>query len=225
MKLIIVSGPWSSGTTAVAGILASLGYTGFGPYLQIIDQRFSNSFELIPFRDLVLRLASEQTLRLTVSSVDPIHDELTRFSQQVIEQQYGAYDPGRSPPLFLKYPLAALLLPWLAEHFELRQLLVGRPLAEIEATRVRRNWAPQYGAHGARELYPLLLTATLEKAIPTEVIHYAELLQRPEPAIRSIARFCGHDGTEEQARQALQFIEGSVAFRTAAEAASTSLPD
>jgi len=213
MKLVIVSGPWGSGTTAVAGVLAHLGYAGFGPYLQIIDERFGNSYEFMPFRELVLRLASEEALRLKVTSVEPINAELARFKQDVLDQRYGAFDPEHGPALFLKYPLAAFILPWLAEHFELRQLLVGRPLAEIEATRMRRRWAAHFGARGAQEIYPLLLTAMLEKAIPTQVVHYGELLRQPAATIRELARFCGHEGTPAQQQAALQFVEGSIAYR------------
>jgi hypothetical protein len=217
----MVSGPWGSGTTAVAGVLAHLGYTGFGPFLTITDPRFGNSYELMPFRDLVLRLASEEALRLKVTSVEPIHAELEGFKQEILAQRHGAYDPERSPPLFLKYPLAALIMPWLAEHFELRQVLVGRPLAHIEATRARRRWAPQFGGRGAQEIYPLLLTAMLDKAIPTLVVHHHELLRAPEPTIRDIARFGGHEGTSAQQREALQFIEQSAAWRDANASATT----
>lgn len=215
MKLVIVSGPWGSGTTAVAGVLAHLGYTGFGPYLPIIDQRFGNSYEFMPFRELVLRLASEEALRLKVTTVEPIHAELERFKQDVLAQRFGDYDPDTSPPLFLKYPLAAFIMPWLAEHFELKQVLVGRPLAHIEATRVRRNWAAQFGARGAQEIYPLLLTAMFDKAIPTLVVHHHELLSQPAPTISEIARFGGHEGSAAQRQQALQFIEQSAAWRDA----------
>ena len=214
MKLIIVSGPWSSGTTAVAGALAHLGYTGFGPYLQIRDQRAANSYEFIPFRELVLALASESNIRLAVSSAEPIHAALAAFKQQILDQKFGAYDPASSPPVFLKLPLAALLLQWLPDHFELLQILVARPLAEIERTRLRRNWQVQHGAAGARVLYPVIFTATVEKAIPTQVIHYAHLLGQPEPVIRSMAQFCGYASSEEQTRLATRFIEDSVAYKT-----------
>jgi hypothetical protein len=39
MKLLLVCGPFGSGTTAVAGLLARLGAIGFGPYYQPADER------------------------------------------------------------------------------------------------------------------------------------------------------------------------------------------
>ncbi len=213
MKLIIVSGPWSSGTTAVAGALAHLGYTGFGPYLQIRDERAANSYEFLPFRDLVLSLASEDNIRLTVASAEPIHAALAAFRQQILDQEFGAYDPASSPPIFLKFPLAALLLPWLPDHFELLQILVARPVAEIERTRLRRNWHAHHGVAGARVLYPVIFTATVEKAIPTQIVHYSQLLEKPEAVIRSMAQFCGYASSEEQVTAATQFIDNSAASR------------
>jgi hypothetical protein len=45
MKLILVTGPWSSGTTAVAGMLHEMGLNGIAPFFQTNDERTKNSFE------------------------------------------------------------------------------------------------------------------------------------------------------------------------------------
>jgi len=220
MKLIIVSGPWSSGTTAVAGTLHHLGFTGFGPYLQIRDERAPVSYEFMPFRDLVLKLASEDSLKLTVANADPINRALVGFRQQVLEQAFGPFDEETSPPVFLKLPLSALLLNWLADHFELRQLFVARPLNDIERTRIRRNWMPQFGATGAQVLYSHIFSATIEKGIPTQIVHYRELLKSPEPIIRSMAEFCGHTPSEDKILEATRFITDSAASRAAKSASA-----
>ena len=53
-----------------------------------------------------------------------------------------------APPLFLKYPPSALLIPEICKVFATRLVYVLRPMQAIEATCERRNWAPQFGAAG-----------------------------------------------------------------------------
>ena len=63
MKLIFVAGSWGSGTTAVIGALNGLGVPTLGPHFQSKDPRTKNTFELLPFRKLVLRYVDESTLK------------------------------------------------------------------------------------------------------------------------------------------------------------------
>ena len=67
MKLILVCGPFGSGTTAVAGVLAGLGLPGIEPYFASNDERTPNTFESIAFRETLLRIVSEQTLSFNPS--------------------------------------------------------------------------------------------------------------------------------------------------------------
>jgi hypothetical protein len=106
------------------------------------------------------------------------------------------------------------LLPAQALHLTLC-FLGARPVAEIERTRLRRNWHAYHGVAGARVLYPIIFTATVEKAIPTQVVHYSQLLENPESLIRSMAQFCGYASSDEQVTAATQFIENSAAARAA----------
>jgi hypothetical protein len=50
IKLILVCGPFGSGTTAVAGVLAGLGLPGIEPYFVSNDEHTPNTFESIAFR-------------------------------------------------------------------------------------------------------------------------------------------------------------------------------
>src|SRR5262245_25216782 len=105
MKLVLVCGPWSSGTSVVAGLLARLGATGFAPHWITYDPRTGNSYELVAFRDLVQTFASEQTLSVR-PGID-IKAQLRNFHDRVVNQELGYYDDKSNTPIFLKYPLSA----------------------------------------------------------------------------------------------------------------------
>ena len=68
MKLLLVCGPFGSGTTAVAGLLANMGAVGPCPYHRTNDPRTPNSYELVAFRELVVALVSEETMLLKPES-------------------------------------------------------------------------------------------------------------------------------------------------------------
>jgi len=106
-----------------------------------------------------------------------------------LEEEFGA----GPTPVFLKYPLSALLLPEICREFAPQLVYVLRPLAEIEATRQRRGWSEQFGARGAGLLYPRMFEALVELPYPTHLLRYAELLADPAAQAGRLARFCGLD--------------------------------
>jgi hypothetical protein len=108
MKLLLVCGPFGSGTTAAAGLVARLGAIGFGPYYQPTDERTPNSHELIAFRDLMLTLASEETTTLLPGA--DVKTALEIFRDRITNREFGAYDSSAGIPIFLKHPLAALIV-------------------------------------------------------------------------------------------------------------------
>ena len=61
MKVLLICGPYGSGTSAVAGMLANLGAMGLGPYWQTNDPRTPDSYELLAFKEMLLELISEET--------------------------------------------------------------------------------------------------------------------------------------------------------------------
>lgn len=185
MRLILVCGPWSSGTTAVSAMLDGLGARGLPPYLRTNDPRTGNSFESLAFRAMIGELIDENTLSMRVDWA-AAQARITAFREQ-LEASIG--DAG--PPLFLKYPLATVLIPEICAAFDARLVCVLRPLAEIEATRERRGWAAQFGAVGARVLYPRMLEALVETRTPMLMLRYADVLEQPAEQAGQLARFCG----------------------------------
>src|SRR5262245_55468888 len=132
MNLLLVCGPWGSGTTAVAGLLERLGVVGFGPYFHSGDERTPTTYELSACRTFLRRYITVPTLTCDADRLNELEADLIAFRQQIEGQQFGAYDPEAGRPIFLKSPLAALVLPQICRVFDTRMISVMRPLAQIE---------------------------------------------------------------------------------------------
>jgi hypothetical protein len=204
MKLILVCGPFGSGTTAVAGMLARLGAAGFGPHYQPADPLTANSYELAAFRDLLLSVASEQTLTLTAAG--DVKAALEHFRNRIIRQELGAYDEKSATPIFLKHPLAALIIPQISAAFETRLVYLVRPLRDIETSRQRRKWPERYGAKGASIIYSHMFNALINYAVPTTLVRYSELIQQPDGHARRLASFAGLNSSADMLREAAAFV-------------------
>ena len=100
MRLLLVCGPWGSGTTAVAGLLERLGAIGFGPYFHTNDPHTGNAYELIPFRDLIRRFVSEATLALPDGGAGEVEAALRWFRGRIESQALGPYDVASGLPIF-----------------------------------------------------------------------------------------------------------------------------
>jgi hypothetical protein len=210
VKLLFVCGPWGSGTTAVAGLLQRLGAAGVEPYFHTNDERTVNSYESMAFRDVIVNLADQQTVSLR-NGADLIADSVLRkFRDQIMAGDLAAVVRARRP-IFLKYPLSALLLPQICKLFDTRLVYVVRPIAEIETTRRRRDWNVELGAQGAEIIYSHMFRTFVENAFPTTIIRYQELLAAPEQHARTLSQFAGLSNSEEAIRYAASFIEGRAA--------------
>ncbi len=203
MKLVLVCGPWSSGTTAVSGMLEQFGLNGLGPFFQTNDVRMKNSFESNAFREVIDALASDETLKLLTKPKEAVA-ALRDFRSRIEAQEFGAVAPDET--IFLKYPLSALLIPQLCQAFEARLIYVLRPLKAIEATRLRRGWGPNFGAVGAEVLYSRMFQVLVELPIPTQVLRYPELQAAPLPHARQIAAFCGLKPDAERLAAAVRSV-------------------
>ena len=67
IKLVPICGPWSSGTSAVAGILERIGCFGVGPYFETADPKTPNSYEFHPVsRDCSVRTRVSKPTHLCI---------------------------------------------------------------------------------------------------------------------------------------------------------------
>lgn len=203
MQLVLVCGPWSSGTTVVAGLLERLGLRGLPPYFFTSDPRTPNSFESIEFRTVIGELIDENTLRMRVDW--PVAQKRMLEFREHLEKLAGS----GAPPLFLKYPPSALLIPEICRAFETRLVYVLRPMQAIEATCERRNWAAQFGAAGAQVLYPAMFQALVDHEFPTHLVRYTELLRDPAAHAVELARFCGLPADADVIARAASIVRAS----------------
>jgi hypothetical protein len=211
MKLALICGPWCSGTTAVAGLLERLGAIGFGPYLQINDPKRPNSYEFIPFRDTLHAFISLRTLSPVPNSEQGLESRLRMLRTRMENQEFGAYDPGSRRPIFLKHPLSALVIPQICGVFETKLIYVLRPLTDIETTRKRRRWPPQYGKPAAETIYGNMFRILVDRTYPTMILRYPELLRSPEKVAKELVQFTELGASTVEIQDAAAFIESSIA--------------
>jgi hypothetical protein len=166
----------------------------------------TDSHELAAFRELLLSVVSEQTLTLTAAG--DVAAALDNFRGRILRQDLGAYDEKAATPIFLKHPLAALIIPQICAAFETRLVYLIRPVRDIEASRQRRQWGAQYGAKGAGIIYSRMFNALINHAFPTTLIRYAELIERPLDHAKRLAGFAGLDCSADVVREAAAFVRG-----------------
>jgi predicted O-linked N-acetylglucosamine transferase (SPINDLY family) len=209
VKLLLVCGPWGSGTTAVASLLHALGVAGLEPYFQTRDQRTVNSYESTLFRDVMVGLVDEETLSLRDGADLIVDSELRKFRDRLMVGDLAPTVQGRNP-IFLKHPLSALFLPQICKLFDTHLVYVVRPIAEIEATRLRRDWGGGFGAKGAEIIYSHMFQTFVEYRFPTIIIRYNELLAGPEQHARTLSQFASLPNSEAAIRRAAAFINSRI---------------
>jgi tetratricopeptide (TPR) repeat protein len=134
LNVILICGPWGSGTSVVAGLLDRLGAFGLAPYFETKDLKTANSYESMPFREIILRYASQPSLSLIPCAPGALQSDLQSLQTRIEEQEFGPYDLHSPKPIFLKYPLSALLIPQICEVFDTKLIYVIRPLEDIART-------------------------------------------------------------------------------------------
>jgi len=208
MRVVLICGPWGSGTSAVAGLTVGLGALAFDRVFHFMtsDPRTPDSFEFIPFREVVLRHVDEASVAFKPTAPETVQASLDRLQQQIVRQEFGRYDISRDPWIALKHPLSALLIRKICDTFETRLIYVMRSLEQIEQTRRRRRWPANFGAEGAEVIYKHMEDARARRANQTLVVNYNELLASPMDHARRIARFVGLKPSLAQMKQAAAFV-------------------
>ena len=206
MPLVLVCGPWSSGTSAVAGMLANAGLPAPGPYVAVNDPRTPATYEMKAFQATLQALASEETMKLKASP-DEIVQALRKFRDGPLRDALAATgSQAAHQPVMLKHALTSLMLPQLAEVFDLRLIAVVRPVEAIEATRLRRQWRANLGAAGARIVYREVFGHIVRAATPFMVVRYSDVLAQPGPSLDAMAAFCGVTVDAASRAKALAFV-------------------
>ena len=126
-----------------------------------------------------------------------------------------SYDLRFPKPIFLKYPLSALVVRQLCEVFDTKLIYVMRPLDDIERTRLRRNWLPYFGAEGAAVIYNHMSAALKDHPYPTMSIEYAHFLASPMVHACNIARFAGLNPSPAELQHAVDIVRKQDAIQPA----------
>src|ERR1043166_9075765 len=199
MKLVLICGPYGSGSTAVAGLLSAIGAVGFGLYHRTNDPRTRSSYELVPFRDLLMDLIDETTMSLKPGA--PVEARLIDFRKALSK----VLPQGETRPIFLKHAASALIIPQICQVFETRLVYMLRAMKDIEATRQRRNWAIGTVAQ-TRSIYSQMFDHLVNRKTPTAMVRYNDLVQSPLRHAKTLANFAKITCDEATLKKAAGFI-------------------
>ncbi|MRD47232.1 hypothetical protein GHT07_08070 [Caenimonas koreensis DSM 17982] len=205
IPVVLVCGPWSSGTSAVAGMLAKAGLFAPGPYLAVNDPKTPATYEMKAFQQLMKSLASEATMELTATPKQ-ILQALRDFRDNTLQPLWEKEGGVSAGPVLLKHALSALMLPQLSQVFDVKVVSVVRPLDAIEATRVRRSWMPTMGSAGARVVYRNVFEYFVAATTPFITVRYSEVIANPAKAVDELASFCGLQMTAARKKEAIAFV-------------------
>lgn len=184
----VVLGPWSSGTSAVAAVVAALGANGHPPFLRLTDPLTPISGESRELRRILSPCFSHDILQRT-GTPDRLVPRLRIWA-----------GPGLSVAkmAMLTWFLPEVLTAW-TPHF----IVVHRPLDLIEATRERRGWPPVYGRKGAEHIEAMIAREIPEDARRIDV-EYEALREDPVTVGAGIAAFLDLPMNAERVRDAVR---------------------
>lgn len=214
-RLILVCGPWSSGTSALAGFLGRAGLIVPGPYVVVNDARTPATFEMQAFRQVLRGLASEQTLVRRVAPAQALA-ALRDFRDGALAEACRAAGLQDDQPVLLKHALAVLFLPELAQLFDLQLVGVLRPYEAIEETRRRRQWPAIFGQAGATRLYSEMFKYLVDAATPYCLVRYADLMADPSGVLTQLASFCRIQVSVSEQQAAIAFVHRPAASKAKA---------
>lgn len=193
-RICLVAGPWSSGTSAVTGILFHLGLLTPGPFVKVNDPLTPDTYEMEGFRKLMLELCCELTL---AKKRNPSHTQTLLHSffgnlKKSLSRNADPYDY-----VVLKHPLSIMYLGDLRALLDTRIIAVFRSLKEIESTRLRRGWHESFGQRGAKKLYDIMAEEISVNSLNVHIVFYENIKKNPNLEIDKIIEFLGVEVSEE----------------------------
>lgn len=170
-RVIVVLGPWSSGSTAVTGYLARCGGWTCPPHQLTNDPLTTDSHEPKAFRDALCDFIDE----LTLKPKQPLGRFVDFFGPWLAAKRQEAAAGGHAA-VVLKHPLAAFVLQPILAVCEPHFLVVLRPLPQIETSRLRRRWHAIYGQDGARQIYGAAFSGLIAAGRSFQTVSYPQFL-------------------------------------------------
>jgi hypothetical protein len=105
----------------------------------------------------------------------------------------------------LKHPLSAFVLKEICQVCDPIFVVVTRPFAQIENTRMRRQWNRVYGEWGARFVYNRIYNFLHENQKSYMTIPYSLFMESEQTRLR-VLDFCDLNVSNSQALQAFEHI-------------------
>ena len=171
------------------------------PTIKTSDPRTPDSHESVAFRHAVAAINDE----LTLAKIGKPEEFKAWFQDWLPKRQDEARSLGKQF-ILLKHPLNAMLLQEINQVCQPKMVLVTRPFAEIEKTRLRRGWAQNYGAFGANKIYSAAITNFIEGRINFISVDFKTFLNsRSERA--KILDYCEIWPSDEEWDQAEKWLK------------------
>ena len=187
MKLLLICGPWGSGSSALTGFLANAGFYAPEPYHSVPDPLTPETFETDAFRLALSPFVSEYDLKKIGHSHDVVNS-LLNFKKDFLDKLQNKL-PLDKPFFMLKHPTSAFFLDELLEIFDIKILIVLINYGDIEATRNRRDWPSCFGIEGASVIYNKIFYFLTNNPIKFHSIRYADLITKPAQVLSEISSF------------------------------------
>jgi hypothetical protein len=206
-KVLLICGPWGSGSSALTGFLANAGFFAPEPYHTVPDPLTPKTFETDAFRLALAPFISESDLIKTHKSNDII--ESLNLFQNVFLLSKNKDLPKEKPFFLLKHPTSIFFLDELFLVFDVHLVCINRSLIDIENTRIRRNWPSCYGKEGASVIYDKFFNYVKDNNKIFLSLSYESLLSKPESILVEVAKFLGVSFSDEEISNAKIFITRS----------------
>lgn len=202
---IFVVGPFSSGTTAVTGMLMELGAITLAPMGQTNDPRTPTSLESVAFQQLCDELVSENHLQLWEGKRIRVIPLLSGLKRAVETMKSELPPEHQVRPMVFKRATSALFLKEIEVVFKPRFLFVNRNLEKIEQTALRRGWRLDvYGSSGAKVIYSHM--RAFAKSHEVIEVEFESLRLDPEKYANDLASKLGLAPTPEMLGKAIGWI-------------------
>lgn len=172
VRVVLVLGSWSSGSTAIAGYLSRAGAWSCPPHQMTNDPLTPDSHEPKAFRDALCTFFDE----LTLTPIRNIED-FREFFVSWLNHEISRAEVHGLEALVIKHPISAFVIPEILSVCDPEVVVVVRPLEHIERTRQRRGWHPIYGSLGAQKIYSSIFSSLLAAGKGFSAVSYPEFLK------------------------------------------------
>lgn len=201
-KPIVVLGAWSSGTSALAGVMNNLGFYTCPPHFQTNDPRTPNSFESISLKEIIARHFNEPRLERIPGDPDVVSQDIRIWYEHELTECLRLGKRG----VVIKLPSLCFFVPELCRALQPDFIVMTRPLALVEKTRQRRGWHAQLGQAGALKCTQAMIPALIELQRSFISVSFGSLLATPESELRRLLSFVDSEISNVEIQSACEFL-------------------